>query len=38
MGELVTEFDRLPRSGKTMYGFAIGLYPTEHPTLPSRDD
>ncbi|HEY7420381.1 MAG TPA: metalloregulator ArsR/SmtB family transcription factor [Gaiellaceae bacterium] len=38
MGELVTEFDRLPRSGKTMYGFAIGVYPTEHPTLPSRDD
>ena len=38
MGELVTEFDRLPRSGETMYGFAIGVYPTEHPTLPARGD
>jgi DNA-binding transcriptional ArsR family regulator len=38
MGELVTEFDRLPRSGKTMYGFAIGVYPTDHPTLPGPTD
>jgi DNA-binding transcriptional ArsR family regulator len=38
MGELVTEFDRLPRSGKTMYGFAIGVYPTDHPTLPGPSD
>jgi DNA-binding transcriptional ArsR family regulator len=37
MAELVAEFDRLPRSGETMYGFAVGVYPTEHPTLPSRD-
>jgi DNA-binding transcriptional ArsR family regulator len=35
MAELVAEFDRLPRSGDTMYGFAIGVYPTDHPTLPS---
>jgi DNA-binding transcriptional ArsR family regulator len=35
MSELVTEFDRLPRSGETMYGFAVGVYPTDHPTLPS---
>lgn len=34
MVELVDEFDRMPRSGDTMYGFAIGLYPTDHPTLP----
>ena len=34
MAELVTEFDRLPRSGATMYGFAIGVYPTDQPTLP----
>jgi DNA-binding transcriptional ArsR family regulator len=34
MAELVTEFDRLPRSGETMYGFAVGIYPTDHPTLP----
>lgn len=37
MTELVAEFDRLPRSGETMYGFAVGVYPTEHPTLPERD-
>src|SRR5579862_2833026 len=34
MAELVTEFDHLPRSGETVYGFALGVYPTEHPTLP----
>jgi DNA-binding transcriptional ArsR family regulator len=34
MAELVAEFDRLPRSGETMYGFAIGVYPTDQPTLP----
>ena len=34
MAELVAEFDRLPRSGDTMYGFAVGVYPTDHPTLP----
>ena len=36
MAELVGEFDRLPRSGDTMYGFAVGVYPTDQPTLPSR--
>lgn len=35
MAELVEEFDRLPRSGATVYGFAVGVYPTDHPTLPS---
>jgi DNA-binding transcriptional ArsR family regulator len=34
MAELVAEFDRLPRSGETMYGFAVGVYPTDLPTLP----
>src|SRR5262245_11515028 len=34
MAELVAEFDRLPREGETMYGFAVGVYPTGHPTLP----
>ncbi|MBO0812588.1 MAG: winged helix-turn-helix transcriptional regulator [Microlunatus sp.] len=34
MAELVDEFDRMPRSGETVYGFAIGIYPTDHPTLP----
>jgi hypothetical protein len=35
MAQLVAEFDRMPRSGETMYGFAIGIYPTDHPTLPT---
>ena len=34
MAELVDEFDQLPRSGGTMYGFAVGVYPTDQPTLP----
>jgi DNA-binding transcriptional ArsR family regulator len=34
MAELVNEFDQLPRSGETVYGFAVGVYPTDHPTLP----
>jgi DNA-binding transcriptional ArsR family regulator len=38
MAELVAEFERLPRSGGTMYGFAVGVYPTEHPTLPGGED
>jgi DNA-binding transcriptional ArsR family regulator len=38
MAELVAEFDRLPRSGETVYGFAVGVYPTEHPTLPGGGD
>ena len=37
MADLVAEFDRLPRSGETMYGFAIGIYPTVHPTLPTSE-
>ncbi len=37
MAELVAEFDRLPRSGETMYGFATGVYPTDQPTLPSGE-
>jgi DNA-binding transcriptional ArsR family regulator len=37
MAELVDEFDRLQRSGETMYGFAVGIYPTDHPTLASHD-
>jgi DNA-binding transcriptional ArsR family regulator len=38
MAELVEEFDQLPRSGDTMFGFAIGVYPTDFPTLPSSGD
>ncbi len=38
MAELVAEFDQLPRSGDTMHGFAVGVYPTDHPTLPGSDE
>ena len=37
MTALVEEFDRMPRSGRTMYGFALGIYPTDHPILPAAD-
>jgi len=37
MAELVAEFDHLPRTGDTVYGFAIGVYPTDYPTLPVGD-
>jgi len=36
MAALVAEFDQLPRSGDTMYGFAVGVYPTDQPTLPPQ--
>ena len=36
MAQLVTEFDQLPRAGETVYGFAIGVYPTDHPKLLGR--
>src|SRR6266516_1534446 len=34
IAEVVTEFDQLPRSGDTVYGFAVGVYPTDQPALP----
>src|SRR5919197_1050563 len=34
MAELVAELEQLPLSGETMYGFAVGVYPTDQPTLP----
>jgi DNA-binding transcriptional ArsR family regulator len=34
---LAQEFVRLPRAGDAAYGFAVGLYPIEHPTLPDPD-
>ena len=37
MAELVTAFDQLPRTGETVYGFAVGVYPTDHPTLPGAE-
>jgi len=38
MAELVAEFDQLPRSGETVYGFAVGVYPTDHRTLSTTPD
>jgi DNA-binding transcriptional ArsR family regulator len=35
--QLTHEFTRLPRSGKTVYGFVAGLYPADYPTLPEPD-
>ena len=35
--ELIREFTQLPRSGDTVYGFAAGLYPTDHPILPAAN-
>jgi DNA-binding transcriptional ArsR family regulator len=34
---LAREFAQIPREGGTVYGFAAGLYPTDHPTLPDGD-
>ncbi len=34
---LTQEFAQLPRSGDTVFGFAVGLYPTDHPSLPEPD-
>ena len=37
--DLVEEFDRLPRSGETTYGMAVGIYPVAgHPRLPEADE
>lgn len=38
MAALVAEFDALPRSGETTYGFAVGIYPTDRPALPPAPD
>jgi hypothetical protein len=35
---LVHEFDRLPRSGSTAYGFVVGIYPiADYPVLPEPE-
>jgi DNA-binding transcriptional ArsR family regulator len=31
----VHEFDQLPRSGDTVHGFVVGVYPTEYSMLPA---
>ncbi|MGI8575856.1 MAG: ArsR/SmtB family transcription factor [Egibacteraceae bacterium] len=38
MADLVRTFERLPRKGDTVYGFAVGIYPTEQPTLPPEHE
>ena len=36
---LVEEFDQLPRSGDTTYGFVLGVYPVPgYPTLPPPEE
>ncbi len=35
--EVVREFSELPREGDVVFGFAVGLYPTDHPTLPESE-
>ncbi|MBT3149354.1 winged helix-turn-helix transcriptional regulator [Streptomyces sp. CHD11] len=33
--QVIHEFDRLPRTGETVHGFAVGVYPIpDYPTLP----
>jgi len=34
---IVREFSELPREGDAVFGFVVGLYPTDHPTLPAGD-
>jgi DNA-binding transcriptional ArsR family regulator len=34
---LSEEYAQLPRSGDTVFGFAAGLYPTDHRTLPEPE-
>lgn len=34
---IVREFSELPREGDAVFGFVVGLYPTDHPTLPKPD-
>ena len=37
--QLIHEFDKLPRSGETVYGFAVGVYPIpDYPTLPAAQE
>lgn len=37
--QVIHEFDKLPRSGDTAYGFTVGLYPmADYPMLPPRAD
>lgn len=33
---VVDDFAQLPRDGEEVYGFVVGMYPTDHPTLPEQ--
>ena len=35
---LVDEFSSLPADDESAYGLVVGLYPTDHPTLPAPVD
>ncbi|MFE7275991.1 ArsR/SmtB family transcription factor [Streptomyces sp. NPDC057623] len=35
--ELANDYAQLPREGDVVYGFAAGLYPTDHPALPEAE-
>ncbi len=35
---VVDDFAQLPRGGEEVYGFVVGMYPTDHPTLPEPAD
>ncbi|MFC9842915.1 ArsR/SmtB family transcription factor [Streptomyces sp. NPDC060223] len=35
--ELANDYAQLPRGGDVVYGFAAGLYPTDHPALPEAE-
>lgn len=37
--QVILDFEQLPRSGDTVYGFTVGLYPIpDYPTLPEPRD
>ena len=35
---LMARFAQLPRQGESAFGFAVALYPTDHPVLPPESD
>lgn len=35
---LVSRFAQLPREGESDFGFAVALYPSDHPVLPDRPE
>lgn len=37
VAEVADEFAQLPRTGTQVYGFVVGLYPTDHPSLPDPE-